>query len=225
VDVSRETAHRLFGDRLPLALAYAELLGTEGVLRGLVGPREADRLWSRHLLNSAAARPAFPADGLVVDVGAGAGLPGIPLAIAAPSLEVRLVEPLLRRATFLTEVVEALALANATVVRARAEELHGQWTAATVTARAVAPLDRLAGWCLPLVSPGGSLLAFKGDRADRELAAAGPALRLLGAAAWSVEQHGVGDVDPPVRLVRVVAGKPARPAGPPPRAPGRPTGR
>jgi 16S rRNA (guanine527-N7)-methyltransferase len=215
VDVSRETAAQLFGERFPLALAYAELLGTEGVVRGLIGPRETERLWQRHLLNSAAARPAFPAEGTVVDVGAGAGLPGIPLAIAAPSLEVRLVEPLLRRAAFLTEVVEALGLTNATVVRARAEDLHGQWTAATVTARAVAPLDRLAGWCLPLVSPGGSLLAFKGERADEELAAAGPALRRLGASTWSVEEYGAGVVDPPVRLVRVVAGtSPTRPSRP-----------
>jgi 16S rRNA (guanine527-N7)-methyltransferase len=196
----------VFGDRLPLAEAYADLLGTEGVLRGLVGPREAARLWQRHLLNSAAALPAFPADGLVADVGAGAGLPGIPLAIAAPGLRVRLVEPLLRRATFLSEVVERLGLGNVTVVRARAEDLHGQWRAPTVTARAVAPLERLAGWCLPLVAAGGSLLAFKGDRADQELAAAAPALRRLGATAWSVEEHGAGIVEPPVRLVRVVAG-------------------
>jgi 16S rRNA (guanine527-N7)-methyltransferase len=227
VDVSRETAEKFFGDRLPLAEAYAELLGTDGVLRGLIGPRETERLWQRHLLNSVAARPAFPAEGLVVDVGAGAGLPGIPLAIAAPGLEVRLVEPLLRRATFLTEVVEALGLTNATVVRARAEDLHGQLTAATVTARAVAPLDRLAGWCLPLVSPGGSLLALKGERADEELTAAEAALHLLGASSWSVEEYGAGVVDPPVRLVRVVAGPaPTRspcPAGRARRPPRRPT--
>ncbi len=135
--------------------------------RGLLGPREADRLWERHLVNSAAAAAALPtAGGLLADVGSGAGLPGIPLAILRPDLTVRLVEPLLRRATFLTEVVAALGLANVEVVRARAEDLHGAWTAATVTARAVAPLDRLAGWCLPLVAPGGSLLALKGDRAD-----------------------------------------------------------
>ena len=153
MDVSRETAVAVFGDRLPVAEAYAQLLGTDGITRGLIGPRETDRLWSRHLVNSAVAATAFPETGLVVDVGSGAGLPGIPLAIVRPGLRVRLVEPLLRRADFLQEVVDALALTTVEVVRARAEDLHGGWTAGTVTARAVAPLGRLAGWCLPLVAP------------------------------------------------------------------------
>ena len=204
MDVSRETAVAVFGDRLPVAEAYAQLLGTDGITRGLIGPRETDRLWSRHLVNSAVAATAFPETGLVVDVGSGAGLPGIPLAIVRPGLRVRLVEPLLRRADFLQEVVDALALTTVEVVRARAEDLHGAWTADTVTARAVAPLARLAGWCLPLVAPGGSLLALKGERAADELAAAEPALRGLGADRWWVEEHGAGLVDPPVRVVRVV---------------------
>ncbi len=191
-----------------MAERYAELLGTEGVTRGLIGPRETDRLWRRHLVNSAAAGSALPATGLVADIGSGAGLPGIPLAILRPDLPVRLVEPLLRRATFLAEVVADLGLANVEVVRARAEDLHGAWTATTVTARAVAPLDRLAGWCLPLVSPGGSLLALKGDRAETELTAATPTLRRLGAVSWSVEEHRAGQLEPPVRIVRVVAGTP-----------------
>jgi 16S rRNA (guanine527-N7)-methyltransferase len=212
VDVSRETAEAVFGAGLPLAEAYAELLRTDGVTRGLIGPRETDRLWERHLVNSAAAAEAFPADGLVADIGAGAGLPGIPLAIARPGLDVRLVEPLLRRATFLTEVVARLGLTNVEVVRARAEELHGRWTAPTVTARAVAPLGRLAGWCLPLVSPGGSLVALKGERAEVELADAEPTLRRLGATSWSVQEVGRGLVDPPIRLVRIVAGQPSAPA-------------
>jgi 16S rRNA (guanine527-N7)-methyltransferase len=210
MDVSRETAVAVFGPSLPLVEAYAELLSTLGVTRGLLGPREADRLWERHLLNSAAAAAAFPSTGLVADIGSGAGLPGIPLALLRPQLTVRLVEPLLRRSTFLTEVVQELGLTNVEVVRSRAEDLHGSWTAPTVTARAVAPLDRLAGWCLPLVEPGGSLLALKGDRADEELTAAAPALRRLGATDWSVEIHGSGLVDPPVRIVRVVAGTPIR---------------
>ena len=204
MDVSRETTVAVFGDRLPVAEAYAQLLGTDGITRGLIGPRETDRLWSRHLVNSAVAATAFPDTGLVVDVGSGAGLPGIPLAIVRPGLRVRLVEPLLRRADFLQEVVDLLALTTVEVVRARAEDLHGAWTADTVTARAVAPLARLAGWCLPLVAPGGSLLALKGERAADELAAAEPALRGLGADRWSVEEHGAGLVDPPVRVVRVV---------------------
>jgi len=203
MDVSRETASRVFGAELPRAEAYAELLATEGVRRGLIGPREADRLWSRHLLNSAVVVEACPASGLVVDVGSGAGLPGIPMALARPELTIRLVEPLLRRVTFLTEAVSLLGLDNVEVVRSRVEDLHGSWTAPTVTARAVAPLDRLAGWCLPLVARGGSLLAVKGDRADEELADARDLLRRLGAASAAVEEVGAPLVAPPVRLVRV----------------------
>jgi len=203
MDVSRETASRVFGAELPRAEAFAELLATDGVRRGLIGPREADRLWSRHLLNSAVVVEACPASGLVVDVGSGAGLPGIPMALARPELTVRLVEPLLRRVTFLTEVVSLLGLDNVEVVRSRVEDLHGSWTAPTVTARAVAPLDRLAGWCLPLVAPGGSLLAVKGDRADEELADAHDLLRRLGAISATVEEVGAPLVAPPVRLVRV----------------------
>ncbi len=203
MDVSRETASRVFGVELPRAEAFAELLATDGVRRGLIGPREADRLWSRHLLNSAVVVEACPASGLVVDVGSGAGLPGIPMALARPELTVRLVEPLLRRVTFLTEVVGLLGLDNVEVVRGRVEDLHDSWTAPTVTARAVAPLDRLAGWCLPLVAPGGSLLAVKGDRADEELADARDLLRRLGAVSATVEEVGAPGLAPPVRLVRV----------------------
>jgi 16S rRNA (guanine527-N7)-methyltransferase len=206
VDVSRETAVAAFGPSLPLAERYAELLRTDGVTRGLLGPREADRLWDRHLVNSAAAVSAFPLTGLVADVGSGAGLPGIPLALARPALRLRLVEPLLRRATFLAEVVDRLELGNVEVVRARAEDLRGAWTADVVTARAVAPLARLATWGLPLVVPGSAMLALKGDRAAAELADSVAQLRRLGATSWSVEEHGADLVDPPVRVVRIVAG-------------------
>ena len=206
MDVSRETATAVFGVELARAEEYARMLATDGVVRGLIGPREEDRLWDRHLLNSAVVVDACPASGLVVDVGSGAGLPGIPMALARPDLTVRLVEPLLRRSTFLAEVVDRLGLTNVEVVRARAEELHGRWTAPTVTARAVAPLAKLAGWCLPLVAPGGSLLALKGARADAELGSARSALRGLGVAAAVVEEVGSGVVDPPVRLVRLTVG-------------------
>jgi 16S rRNA (guanine527-N7)-methyltransferase len=204
---SRETAgRRLFGDGYTTALEFDRLLCGEGVRRGLVGPREAERMWDRHVLNCAAIAPAFPPGASVVDVGSGAGLPGVALAIARPDLRIVLLEPLLRRSTFLSEAVEALGLARVEVRRGRAEELHGQVVADVVTARAVAPLDRLAGWCLPLVRPGGSLLAMKGARAAEELSAAADLLTRLGAADWSVEVHGAGVVDPAVRLVRVTAG-------------------
>jgi len=203
--VSRETLRRqVFGDGYDLAVAYEEILRTDGVQRGLVGPRESDRMWDRHLLNCAVVAPAVPIGARLVDVGSGAGLPGLVLAIARADLSICLVEPLLRRATFLDEVVERLNLTGVEVRRARAEELHGDLTADVVTARAVAPLDRLARWCLPLVRPGGLLLAFKGDRAPAELSAAEPALAGLGAVSWSVDILGEGVVDPPARVVRIV---------------------
>ena len=206
MDVSRETAAAVFGARLALAETYADLLATDGVTRGLIGPREVDRLWSRHLVNCGLLAEAVTDADDVLDVGSGAGLPGVPLALARPGVRVRLVEPLLRRATFLAEVVDRLDLADVTVVRARAEELHGTTSASIVTARAVAPLERLVPWCLPLVKPGGSLLAMKGERAAGELAEAEPVLRASEATTWSIEEYGAGVVDPPVRVVRVVAG-------------------
>lgn len=212
VDVSRETAGQvLFGSRLEQARELERLLRTDGVLRGLVGPREADRMWDRHVLNCAAAAPAFPEAALVVDVGSGAGLPGLVLAIARPDLRLVLLEPLLRRTTFLTEAVERLGLANVEVRRGRAEEMRGVLVADVVTARAVAPLDRLAGWCLPLLRPGGALLAMKGERAEQELAEAVTTLRRLGAVRWEVLELGDDLLQPPVRLVSVTTGR--EPAG------------
>jgi 16S rRNA (guanine527-N7)-methyltransferase len=158
---------------MPRASRYAELLTSAGVERGLLGPREASRVWERHLLNCAVIGELLPRAARVVDVGSGAGLPGIPLACARPDLRIDLVEPLARRVTFLEEAVAALALApRVSVVRGRAEEravVRRVAPVAWVTARAVAPLDRLAAWCLPLLEPGGRLLALKGRRAAQEL--------------------------------------------------------
>lgn len=204
--VSRETASTLFGDRLPLAEAFAGILTTEGTVRGLIGPREVDRIWERHLLNCAVVAPAFPPAAVVADIGSGAGLPGLVLAIVRPDLSLRLVEPLLRRAAFLTEVVAALNLENVEVVRARAEDLRDRLSVDVVTARAVAPLDRLLGWCLPLVAPGGVLLALKGERAEQELAAVRSRLGRWGAVSGAVELWGEGLIDPPTRVVRVRRG-------------------
>lgn len=173
----------VFGDRAPLARRYVGHLATSGTERGLIGPREVPRLWERHVLNCAALAPLCARGASVVDVGTGAGLPGLVLALARPDLDVVLVEPLARRVAWLTEVVDDLGL-DVRVVRARAQESGVR--AATVTARAVAPLERLAGWCLPLVEPGGQLLALKGRSAAQELAAAEPALRRGGAARWEV---------------------------------------
>jgi 16S rRNA (guanine527-N7)-methyltransferase len=199
-------AKAVFGDRLPLAVAYAELLTTDGVVRGLIGPREAPRLWDRHLLNCAVVAEMIPHGASVLDVGSGAGLPGIVLAVARPDVTVTLVEPLARRTAFLTEAVDSLGLgATVTVVRARAEEAARDGIKAdVVTARAVAPLDRLAGWCLPLTIVGGRLLALKGSSAADEIAEHRAAVQALGGGEPSVHQCGAGIIDPPTTVVEVV---------------------
>jgi 16S rRNA (guanine527-N7)-methyltransferase len=210
-DVSRETpaapveARRVFGvERLSLAEQYAELLATEGVLRGLIGPREAPRLWERHLLNCAVVGEVIPADATVGDVGSGAGLPGLALAIARPDVSVTLIEPLLRRTRFLDEAVAALGLSDqVSVVRGRAEELVGKVGFHVVTARAVAPLDRLARWCLPLAAPGGELVAMKGSGAAAEVEDAWPELRRLGCARPQVVELGRDVLAEPTWGVRV----------------------
>jgi len=196
---------------LAVAERYADLLAGDGVLRGLIGPRETPRLWDRHLLNSATLGEVITPGASVVDVGSGAGLPGIAVAIARPDLSVTLVEPLLRRTRFLEAAVADLGLGDRVeVVRGRAEELHGRRTWDVVTARAVAPLERLARWCLPLAAAGGELLAMKGASAAEEVAEAWPALRSLGCERPEVVELGAGVLTEPTWVVRV-----ARPeAGP-----------
>jgi 16S rRNA (guanine527-N7)-methyltransferase len=196
-----------FGDALAKARRYVELLATDGVTRGLIGPRETSRLWDRHLLNCALVAELVPERGELVDIGSGAGLPGIVLAMLRPSLHVVLLEPLLRRSVFLEECVSALDLPNATVLRARAEEKAAAKIEADVaTARAVAPLDRLVGWAAGLLRPGGELLAIKGQSAAMELEAAEPVLAQLGVRSAEVLQAGHGRVISATTIVRVVMG-------------------
>ncbi|MFG2723955.1 16S rRNA (guanine(527)-N(7))-methyltransferase RsmG [Streptomyces canus] len=203
-----EQAREVFGDRFDDAVRYAELLAEAGVQRGLIGPREVPRLWERHLLNCAVLSEVVPEGVTVCDVGSGAGLPGIPLALVREDLKITLLEPLLRRTTFLTEVVELLGLDHVTVVRGRAEEVMGKLTPVhVVTARAVAPLDRLATWGIPLLRPYGEMLALKGDTAEEELKAAGTALSKLGAVETSILHVGEGVVDPLSTVVRVEVGE------------------
>ena len=194
----------MFGAALPLAQHYADLLAGPGVVRGLIGPREVPRLWPRHLLNCAALAPVIDqvtdaaraaaqvgAGGpdspvTVIDLGSGAGLPGVVLALLRPTWRVVLLEPLERRTTFLLELVEELGLTQVQVVRGRAEDrdviqqVHALGRVDVVTARAVAPLERLVRWALPLLTRGGSLLALKGETARDELAEASPTLQRMG---------------------------------------------
>lgn len=182
---------------------YAALLAGPGTERGLIGPREPARLWSRHLANCAVVADLCGPDLTLVDVGSGAGLPGLPIAIVRPDLRLVLVEPLLRRSVFLTEVIDALGLGDRVQVRrGRAEELAGP-VGDVVTARAVAPLDRLVGWSLDLVPVGGALLALKGEAAAQEAAAATDAVAAAGGAAPVVLECGGGAL-PVTRVVRVV---------------------
>ena len=196
----------VFGDALPQAERYAELLAADGVTRGLIGPRETARLWDRHLLNCALVAELVPDRGELVDIGSGAGLPGIVLAMLRPSLQVILLEPLLRRSVFLEECVQELDLQNVTVIRARAEEKATAVRADIATARAVAPLEKLVGWAAGLLRPGGELIAIKGQSAAEELEAAKPALARLGARSAEVLQAGNGRVVSATTIVRVVMG-------------------
>jgi 16S rRNA (guanine527-N7)-methyltransferase len=204
-----ESAQRIFGDRLPLAIRYAELLMTDGVVRGLIGPREAPRIWERHLLNCAVVAELIEQDARVADVGSGAGLPGIVLAVARPDLSVILVEPLARRTAFLLEAATALGLDRTTVVRARAEECvpgRGESRfelADVVTARAVAPLDRLTAWCLPLAAKGGRMLALKGQSAVEEVEAHRDVIARLGGDSPVIRQCGAGLVEPPTTVIEI----------------------
>jgi 16S rRNA (guanine527-N7)-methyltransferase len=225
-------AAQVFGERLELARSYAELLITDGVVRGLIGPREAPRIWERHLINCAVIAEMIPKGASVVDVGSGAGLPGIVLAVARPDLIVTLVEPLARRTAFLSEAVAALGLESTVqVVRGRAEDVVDGPPAGAdvVTARAVAALDRLAGWCLPLAHVGGRLLALKGASAADEVTEHRAAVARLGGSEPVVHTCGEGLIDPPTTVVEIVKVRdvvPSRPK-PPTRAagPGRRGGR
>jgi 16S rRNA (guanine527-N7)-methyltransferase len=216
-DVSRETpsvpevARRVFpSDRLPLAEEYAALLGTAGVERGLIGPRETPRLWDRHLLNCAVLGDLLPDGAAVADVGSGAGLPGLVLAIRRPDLRMTLIEPLLRRTAFLSEVAEQLSLDNVEVVRGRADLLHGERTFDVVTSRAVAPLGRLLEWSMPLVAPHGALVAMKGSSIGTEIEEAAEILAAFGGAEPTVSVLGEGLLEETTIAVRVAWADPSK---------------
>jgi 16S rRNA (guanine527-N7)-methyltransferase len=197
-----DAARSVFGSMLGVAETYVGLLAGPGVERGLIGPGEAARIWDRHLLNSAVVAELVPAGARLVDLGSGAGLPGLVLAMLLPDAEVILVEPMERRTLFLAECVTELGLTNVEVRRGRAEELSGQLAADVVTSRAVARLSRLAVLAAGLARPGGQVLAIKGAAAAREVAEAGPALRRLGVGDLEIVVVGSGIVSQPTTVVR-----------------------
>lgn len=189
--LSERALRTFFGESFEGVRRFHDLLQDHGEARGLIGPREVPRLWKRHLLNSAALAGYLPDVGSIADVGSGAGLPGVVLALMRPGLRFHLVEPMQRRVAWLSEVVTELGLTNVTVHLERAEALRDRLQVDAVTARAVAPLPKLAAWSLPLVRAGGRLVVLKGRQAPREVDAARPMLRRLGV--LRVDLH---EVDP-----------------------------
>lgn len=205
-----DAATLIFGDQIGVATQYAELLATAGVEWGLLGPREVERIWDRHLLNCAVVAELVESGERIVDIGTGAGLPGLPMVIAKPGLRVTLVESLLRRTEFLHMVITELGL-NADVVRGRAEDAEVRQAAGdadAVTSRAVASLDKLTRWSLPLLRAGGRLLAIKGERAPDEVTEHRRVMTKLGAADVRVVECGVSYLSPPTTVVVARRDKP-----------------
>ena len=198
-DVARE----LYGDQFGSIERYVDILAGRGIEWGLIGPREADRLWDRHILNSVAPSELIADGSTVADIGSGAGLPGIPLALLRPDLEITLVEPLLRRFTFLTQAVDELGITDrVTVVRSRAEQHRGRYD--VVLSRAVAPLERLVVWCAPLRAADGMILAIKGSSAADEVRNASSRLRAAGLRAALLTARASATSEP-TTVVRITA--------------------
>ena len=198
-----EAAQKVLGDRLPLAQRYVEHLATSGIERGLIGPREVPRLWERHVLNCAVVQELIEEGAKVADVGSGAGLPGLCLAIARPDLTLTLIEPLERRVIWLTEVVEDLGLENVDIMRSRAEQAVGYVEADYVTARAVSALVGLLDITLPILRGTGQLLALKGRTAAEEITKAKKKLNKYGARETEILLAGENLLEEPTTVVRV----------------------
>ncbi len=204
----------LAGDRIDVLRRFAEDLGTRGELLGLIGPQEAERLWSRHLLNCAVLAPLIAPDARVADIGTGGGLPGLVLAILRPDAQFRLIEPMERRCAWLTEQIDALGLENAEVLRGRAEEYHGAFEVDLVAARAVTALRKLVPLTAPLLRDGGEMLFLKGVSVESEIDAAAKTLRKHRVTEIEVRELGVGQLAETTRAFRGVVQRSARAADP-----------
>lgn len=202
VETEPAEAAPLFGAQIDRARGFAEALGVHGEERGLIGPLEPARLWTRHILNSAVAAPLFPSGAVVGDVGSGAGLPGIVLAIARPDVQWVLIEPMERRVAWLQEQADALRLENVEIVRARAEDWDRGPTLDAVTARAVSALRTLIPITAPLLRPGGELILLKGANAQNEIGAAEKVIRKHGLRDVRVEVVGDGVISDPTWVIR-----------------------
>lgn len=200
-------AEKIFGERLGLARRYVEHLATSGLERGLIGPREVPRLWSRHVLNCAVIESEFSSGATVADVGSGAGLPGLCLALARPDLMLVLIEPLERRVVWLEEVIADLDLDNVRVLRSRAEQAVDYVTADYVTARAVSALSKLVPITLPLLGGAGALVAIKGRSAAEEIENAAKAIRKFGGHDPEIKVVGEGLLEEPTTVVRIAVGR------------------
>lgn len=205
-DTTPQAASQVFGDRLAFAEAYHHSLATTAAERGFIGPKEVSRLWERHILNCAVISEAFDDNLKVADIGSGAGLPGIPLAIARPDLKITLIEPLLKRSTYLNEIVGELGLDNVIVVRGRAEE-QPKASFDAVTSRAVAPLGKLAGWSLPLLQGGGAMIALKGESVAEELERDAKLIAKAGGKDPEILTVGTATLDQPTTLIRILRKK------------------
>lgn len=202
VESEPAVATELFGHGIAAARQYAGELAASGEERGLIGPDELPRLWTRHILNCAVAAPLFPSGGRVGDVGSGAGLPGLVLAIARPDVSWILIEPMERRVAWLEEQIDKLGLTNVDVLRARAEEAGVEGVLDAVTARAVSALRKLIPWTAPLVRDGGELILFKGVNAQAEIDAAAKQIRRFRVTNVRVEELGAGTLAESTRVVR-----------------------
>lgn len=201
-----DVAVQIFGDNLEKAIAYHRSLATTGSARGFIGPREVPRLWDRHILNCAVIGEVMPEGATVADIGSGAGLPGIPLALARPDLKITLIEPLLKRSVYLAEIKAELGLDNVTVIRGRAEEKSVRTDLGKVdivTSRAVAPLGRLAGWSLPLARIGGAMIAMKGSSVAEEIERDAADIKRAGGGVSEVIRVGEELLSEPTTLIRI----------------------